>query len=118
MEAKVLECYSPEKYPRVSCIYYGDKYVLFYGNITNNAYVYQEISKTITGVNIIKENDSTKQMFRATSDGSQITLCAIKIIKVTRCFRLLCTIVSDLTIPLVLQKNAQFDSNMSVLFIL
>ena len=102
----------------MSCIYNDDQYVLFYGNIPNNDCVYQEIAKTVTGVNTIKEKDRMTQIFCTTSDGSQITLCAIKIIKVTRCFRLLCTIVSDLTIPLVLQKNAQFDSNMSVLFIL
>ena len=77
----------------VSCIYNGDQYVLFYENLPNNAYVYREISKTITGVNIIKENDCTTQMFRATSDGSQISLCAIGRIKVTICFRLLCATV-------------------------
>ena len=83
----------------MSCIYNGDRSVLFYENLPNNAYVYQEISKTITGVKIIKEKDCMTQMFFATSDGSQITLCAIGRIKVTGCFRLLCTIVSDLTMP-------------------
>ena len=98
MEAKVLECYSPENI-LVSCIYNGDQYVLFYENLPNNAFVYREISKTITGVKIIKEKDCMTQICCATSDGSQITLCVIGIIKVTRCFRLLCTIVSNLTMP-------------------
>ena len=98
MEAKVLECYPPEKI-LVSCIYNGDQSEFFYGNLPNSAYFYQEISKTITGVKIIKEKDCMTQICFATSDGSQITLCAIGRIKVTRCFRLLCTIVSDLTMP-------------------
>ena len=98
MEAKVLECYSPENI-LVSCIYNGNQYVLFYENLPNNAYVYRETAKNITGVKIIKEKDSVTQMFCATSDGSKIALCAIGRIKVTRCFRLLCAIGSDLEMP-------------------
>ena len=77
----------------MSCIYNGDQSGLFYGNLPNNAYVYRETAKNITGVKIIKEKDSVTQMFCATSDGSKIALCAIGRIKVTICFRLLCATV-------------------------
>ena len=83
----------------MSCIYNVDQSGWFYGNIPNSAYVYQEITKTITGVKTIKEKDFMTHIFCETSDGSKIILFEIGRIKVTRCFRLMCAIGSNLPMP-------------------
>ena len=62
MEAKVLECYSPEKI-LLLFIYSGNQSGLFYENIPNNAYVSREKANFFSGANIIKEKDFATLMF-------------------------------------------------------
>ena len=62
MEAKVLECYSPEKI-LLLFIYSGNQSGLFYENIPNNAYVSREKAIFFSGANIIKEKDFATLMF-------------------------------------------------------